>query len=224
MKITLIHGDNQVAARDRFLKIVETIKARGWDVVVINSTTKLADQLTSNSLFSDNILFVRENNVDKISPEDFTWMSKNFTGYNINLLLYHKGNLAKTVVNKFPKETKVENYDLPKELFKFLEIIYPGNSQEVLKFFHNLIKTEAVELIFTMLARQVKDLYWIMMDEKSTGYPSWRIGKLKSQAKRFTQKQLESFINELSEIDIKTKTSQGQLTHLLDFLFVKTLE
>ena len=58
----------------------------------------------------------------------------------------------------------------------------------------------------------------------SIPYPSWRVGKLKSQASKFTIEQLKYLIEKLSEIDIKVKTSKADLTNELDLLIIKQLE
>ena len=61
MKITLIHGEDAQAARLRFTKITEAIRLRGWEIVSIDISKTLGEQLRSNSLFEEQILFICEN-------------------------------------------------------------------------------------------------------------------------------------------------------------------
>jgi DNA polymerase III delta subunit len=215
MKITLIHGEDTNSARQRTIKITDAIKQRGWEIVNIDSSKTLGEQLRSDSLFGEQILFVYEN-VEKISAKDLDWLNKNSENYDSNLLLYYKNLASKTFTSKLPKSTKIESFDVPQELFKMLELMYPGNSKIFFTTFKRVLKSQPVELVFAMLARQVKDMYWCLVDEGSTGMPSWRVGKIKNQANRFGIERLASLINKLADIDVKTKTS--------NFVLVKNLE
>src|SRR6185369_4746558 len=106
----------------------------------------------------------------------------------------------------------------------FLDLIKPGNSDQVIRMFHQIIETEAVELVFALIARQMKDLYLVKMDTNSVQIPSWKASKLKSQANAFTAEELKHFISSLADIDIEAKTSKSDLVSSLDLLFVKSLE
>ena len=216
MKVTLIHGDDILKARNRYRHIVDAIRVRGWEIVNINLSRPIAEQLRSNSLFSDEILFVLET-AEKLTTADLSWLTKNASDYSANLLLLYKGKVLKTYINKLPKETKEEKFEIPQELFKMLDSTYPGNTRVVLNLVHKVVKNQPVELVFFMLARQFRDLYWVLVDEKSTGLPSWRIGKMKVQAKRFGEEKLGKMINKLADLDIKSKTSQLDLDKLQKF-------
>jgi len=223
MKITLIHGEDAQAARQRFTKISEAIRARGWEIVNLEPNKTLGEQLRSDSLFGEQILFTFEN-VEKAVAKDLEWLAKNSESFDSNLLLYYKNTAPKTFISKLPKTTKIESFDTPQELFKMLELMYPGNSQVFFTTFKRVLKTQPIELIFAMLARQVKDMYWCLMDEKSTGMPDWRAGKLKNQANKFGLEKLTKLITKLAEIDIKAKTSNTDLTQSLDLLLLSHLE
>ncbi len=223
MKVTLIHGDDILKARNRYRHIVDAIHVRGWEIVNINLSRPIAEQLRSNSLFSDEILFVLET-AEKLTTADLSWLTKNASDYSANLLLLYKGKVLKTYINKLPKETKEEKFEIPQELFKMLDSTYPGNTRVVLNLVHKVVKNQPVELVFFMLARQFRDLYWVLVDEKSTGLPSWRIGKMKVQAKRFGEEKLGKMINKLADLDIKSKTSQLDLDQSLDLFLISSLQ
>ena len=57
----------------------------------------------------------------------------------------------------------------------------------------------------------------------SPNYPDWRLNKLKSQSNKFSDKLLKEIINDLSNIDVKVKTSKANLKDSLDLLIVKKL-
>ena len=123
-----------------------------------------------------------------------------------------------------PADFKLEKFELPKILFTSLESFYPGNSERAIRLLHDLIKTEAVEMIFFMLSRHLRDLYWISTDPKSPQFPAWRASKLKSQANKFGTERLIQIISDLSDIDIDVKTSKANLLTSLDLLMVKQLK
>ncbi|MEK7526525.1 MAG: hypothetical protein AAB546_03540 [Patescibacteria group bacterium] len=223
MKITLIHGEDAQAARLRFTKITEAIRLRGWEIVSIDISKTLGEQLRSNSLFEEQILFICEN-LEKMPAKDLDWLGKNFANFDSNLLLYYKNNAPKTFLSKLPKTIKIESFDIPMELFKMLELMYPGNAKNFFVTFKRVLKKQPVELVFAMLARQVKDMYWCLVDEKSMGMPSWKAGKIKSQANKFGLEKLTTLISRLAQIDMKTKTSNTDLPQSLDLLLISHLE
>jgi hypothetical protein len=224
IKITLIHGDDVVASRKRLTKIAETVKQRGWEIINLNPNTNLPDQLSGNLLFNDKVLFILENNLDKLTTKDFDWININQPLLDINLLLFSGKEVGKLAIKKFPKDLNEEKFELPQELFKFLEIVYPGNFKQTISFLDRLTKDQPIELVFTMLARHIKDLYWVLADEQTLTYPSWRMGKLKSQGTKFGLEKLKNLISEFSNIDIQTKTSQANLRQSLDFTLLANLE
>ena len=75
-----------------------------------------------------------------------------------------------------------------------------------------------------MICRQFRDLYWVLEDESSMGLPSWRAGKLKSQASRFTKEKLKKIISDLSDADFQAKTGVIDIATSLDLLIARELE
>ena len=75
-----------------------------------------------------------------------------------------------------------------------------------------------------LLARHLKDVYKVLVSPESVNLPSWRLGKLKSQSKRFTKEKLEDIIGELASIDVETKTSDASVVELLDILIIGKLK
>jgi hypothetical protein len=212
MKIIVLHGDDTAKSYERLMKFVEAAKKRGWEIVT--------DEFPNTpSLFGTDRLIIYR---------DFSLLTKrdiiNFDKFDGTLVIYHDGVLPQTFLKLMPKDFKMEKFDLPKLLFTFLESFYPGNSLRCLKMLHNLAEFQAVELIFFMLARHLRDLYWVSVDTKSVQFPAWRMSKLKSQAEKFGEEKLKQVISKLSDIDIAVKTSKGDLLTELDLLIVKQLE
>ena len=219
MRISLIHGENVVVAYERYRQLVDSSKIKGFEIVQISDLHNIVSQ----SLFEEKVVFTVDRPKD-IKPNDWKWLSKNSSGYNSNLLIYWEGNASSVVLGFLPKSVTVEKFDLPKILFNFLDSFYHGNCQKILGLLDRLVKNQPIELVFSMLARHLRDLYWVKVEEESLDYPDWRVLKLAKQAAKFTTSDLEFLISALSEIDIKTKTSDSDLRTMLDLMIVKYLK
>lgn len=215
MKIIILHGEDTNKSYARLTKFIDTAKKRGWEII--------NDEIPNTlSLFGAERLIVYRD-YKLISKADI----KNLERFEDTLVIYHTSDLPQTFLKSLPKEIKIEKFDVPKILFSFLENIYPGNIKTCLKMLHQITQTQAVELVFFFIARQFKDLYLVSVSSKNldnTGFPSWKLNKLKFQANKFKKGQIERIINSLSEIDIKVKTSQTDLLSALDLLMIKELE
>ena len=156
------------------------------------------------------------------------WIKNNSPRLDGTLIVYHPNLLAKTKIAKLPKLDKIEEFKLPKLIWSFLESFYPGNADRCFRMFNKIVETEPVEFVFALLARQMRDLYWVKAEEeeKKVGenFQAWRVGKLRSQANKFGECQIKEIINNLAEIDIKVKTSKADLASSLDFLIATRLE
>ena len=142
----------------------------------------------------------------------------------ITIVIFSTSVLTKTFLSSLPEERIIEEYNLPSILFKFLESFYPGNSEGCIKLLYELKSVTPIELVYTMLARHLKDIYWVKKDIKSLNYPTWRLNKLSSQSSKFSEKKLKRIINMSAEGDIKFKTSSSTLDTSLDLLILTELE
>lgn len=225
MKILVIHGDHVTKSYEKLESVISSSKKKGWEIVRIDGTKsgELQDALRSNSLFNDKRLFVLEN-INKLNKKSLDWLFDNVEKIDGYLIIYQESILGVTITKNLPKGTKIEEFSLPKLIFKFSDSFFPGNGANCLKLLHEIIKTEPVEFVFSLLAKHLRDLYWIMVDIKSVTYPSWRIAKLKSQSFRFAQGKLSEVINLLAEVDISAKTSKANLIDSLDRIIITKLE
>lgn len=207
MKIFVIHGENILQSYSRFTKFISEAKKRNWEI-----SDYSIDAATTPSLFGKERFFVLRD-YKLLTKADIEILSE----YSGNLVIYFEGELPATFLNILPRDTKKELFEMPKVIFKFLETFS-------LKLFHQLIETQPIEQVFPMIARQVRDLYWVKVDPKSLNYPSWRISKLKSQASKFSKVELAELIGKLSDIDYAVKTGKADLETSLDLLIIKNLQ
>ncbi len=223
MKIIVLHGDDERKIYGRLQKFVDVARIRSWEVVNIEDTALFRENISSASLFGGERFFILKD-ASKLVKKDFEWIRKNEPNLSGNLIIYNEGYIAKKILDSLPKDAKVEEFKLPKLIFNFLETLIPGNSQKSLKLLHQIIERDAPEMVFMLIVRQFRDLYWAKVDADSMPYPDWRILKLKSQSSKFSGDLLKGIINKLAEIDIEVKTSKAEIVSSLDLLMVKQLK
>ncbi len=219
MRISLIHGEDVLRAYERYRELVDGAKVKGFDSVSIKELQEIVGQ----SLFEEKTVFVLEK-ANKVNLKEWKWLGKNAAKYNSNLLIYWEGSAPLTVTRNLPKDAKLQKFDVPKIIFSFLESFYPGNAETILRVLNELVKSEAIELVFHLLARQMRDLYWVKVAPQTLQMPDWRVGKLKSQSGKFSDGQLKEVINGLACVDVKVKTSGVDLKTELDLLVVNYLK
>lgn len=224
MKIIVLHGDDTLRSYERLQKFVKAARRRNWEVQrVSDSSFNLSEILVSDSLFQKERLVVVEDSklIDKTLVK---WLQKKADSINVTIVIYGGRTLTKAFIKSLPKIEKVEEFKVPKLIWQFLDSFYPGNVKKILPQLHEIVKKEPVEFVFALLAKLLRDLYWVKVDSKTLTYPSWRIGKLKHQAAKFKKFKLRELISGLASADIKSKTSQSNLLTELDFIIASKLE
>lgn len=223
MNIVVLHGDDTAKSYLRLTKFIEVAKKRSWEIVKIDPKIHdLPEVIVSSSLFEKEKLVVLEG-AKNLKKSDIKWLKEKSKNYSSTLVIYNEGLILKSLIKDIPV-TKLEEFKLPRLVFKFLDSIYPGNAAVSLRLLEEVLKEEPPEMIFAILGRQLRDLYWVINDSTSLNYPSWRIARLKSQGDKFKDGSLEDLINSLAKIDIKVKTSQLTLRESLDFIIATKLE
>lgn len=224
MNITLIHGEDKSKSGQKLIELMDYYKNKGTSIERIDLRDKdINDVLSSVSLFPGERVFIIED-IKSISDGTLAWLKKNADNMESDMILYSDKELTKTQINSLPNIHKEYNHKIPKVIWSFIESFYPGNAKNCLQLFRKVVKNEPDQFVFEMLARQVRDLYWVKMDPKGYDGPSWKKGKLASQASKFTQEDLKIVIEKLADADVKSKTSNDKLPDLLDFIIITELE
>ena len=224
MKILLIHGDNTFESYNKLREVLNSSKEKGYRIEnILNTDFNFKEKLSSKGLFPEKIIFLLEN-INLLKSDDFLWINNNVSISDLFIIIYNDGLLGKTIINKLPKNTVINEYKLPQPLWKFLDSFYPENCNKSLQLLNECIKNSPKEFIFTMLSRHLKDLYWAKIEPNGLDYQEWRITKLQNQAGKFSKNLLKSVINDMSEIDLKVKTSKAELLSSLDFIIIEKLE
>ena len=222
MKIVVIHGDDIKSSRERFNTIVKGVKKKGWSVNTLSSKDNIESKLTSLSIFDTQDLYVIDD-ISDFSQKDLDWIIKNEKKFTSQLLIFSKKPILKTLLKKL-NDAKIEEFTLPKNLFNFIDSLYPGNSTLAIKLFENLMKEkQPLELLISLMAKQFRDMLWILSGGEGLTYPEWRKKKLRTQANKYSIIELENIITCLSDIDYKSKTSDINTQLLVEMLIVENL-
>lgn len=212
MKVILLHGDDITKSYGRLQKFVTSAKNRGWEIGY--------DDLEFNpSLFTKNKLIILRD-LKLLSARAIKTLQK----LEGTLVIYKEGQANASLIRGLPKDTKVEEYKLPKEIWKFLENLVPGKGDKLVGDLASIVLVEPPEFVFSLISKQFRDLYWGKISSKTLPYPSWRISKIVAQASRFEENQLKNIISDLAEIDWMVKTGKKEMLTALDLLILKHLE
>lgn len=225
MKVIVLHGDNHVASYERLQKFIDVGQDRGWDIIRIDDKSQsVSESLASQGLFEKDKLIV-VNDFSLINKSDFKWINEKKNSIDGTIVIFSKKPLTKTKLKALKKIDKVEEFKLPKLIWKFLDSFYPGNSENSLKLLNGLSENEPIEFVFSLLGRHVRDVYWAKVEPETIPYPSWRVGKLKGQAAKFSSSdEIKNLVDELAKADIESKTGGNDIKDLLDFIIITKLE
>lgn len=137
MRIIILHGQNSTKSYERLTRFIDEAKSRGWEIIY-------DDVSATPSLFGkQRITIVR----------DIKLIPRNIERIQGTLIIYSDSDLPLSFLKKF-KDAKIEKFDLPKIIWKFLE-------KPSVKLFHEVIKKEPVELVFHLLAKKLRRTKYI---------------------------------------------------------------
>jgi DNA polymerase III delta subunit len=212
MKFIILSGEDIGKSYERLKAFTDEAKKRNWEILYDDLS------LTPSLFGKERLIVIRDY---RLITKKILSSLENTVG---TLVIYHQSDIPKTFREALPKDTKVEEYKLPKLIWTFLENMRPGNPEQSVQIFHKVIERDAPEFIFTLIAKQFRNLYWVKTDPSSLPLESWKVGRLKSQAAKFSVEKLKEIIEKLSEIDILVKTSKAEIVSSLDLLLIKQLE
>ena len=222
MKVLILHGDYQVKSYERLSSILKSTKKRGFEINRISAEDSLAEKISSKSLFSIPSLFVLEK-IKQAKKGDLKWLKKNIASFDVNIVVYEPSKLSKTIINSFPK-AKVEEFKLPKYIWKFLDEFYPGNLKSVLRLLHELVKTEAPELIVGLLNWRLSDIYIFLKEPAKISYDTWRLKRLENQANKYSEAKVVKILRMLGKADFEAKIGKTEILTSLDLIIASELE
>lgn len=142
MKIIILHGDDTAASYERLTRFIDEAKKRRWEIIY-------DDLAVTPSLFgSPRLAVVRDLKVFK--PKSIKALDK-IPG---TLVVYNEGVLAASYLKIFVNNAKVERFDIPKIIWKFLD-------KPSVKLLHEVVKKEPIELVFHLFAKRLRRTKYI---------------------------------------------------------------
>lgn len=228
MTISIFHGEGTALSRKALQDAIALDKESGHEIRFLEGDKLLARDLdtalSTESLFSSETLVI-ENLLSRLRSKEKDACINLLASYqgNKHILLWDKKEITKPNLSKL-SSAKISLSKAPTSLFAFLESIEPGNAKRALDLLHEAIKSSEDIIVFTMLARQISYLI-IMKSAQNPKFAPWQLGKLRSQASKWSDKQLKSFLSDLLKIDLAVKTGTTKLSYgdQLDLLLTTLL-
>ncbi len=214
--LTLIHGDNQVASRNKLVELMDNLKARGEDINTLAADkldrAKLESALLSESLFGGQKTLVLESlySLPKSKKKDEFINLICFASTDV--ILWEKKLLGKLELKKLPTNLQVYEFKITPKLWNFLDQLSPNpkNKTTLLKLFKESVMGESAEFVFLMLARQLRLLIQVKEGAPLKLAPFMH-SKLQRQSQAFSLEQLLTLHQKLYTIDQKLKQSASLL-------------
>lgn len=208
--IYLLHGDNLVASREFLKTLTDSAKNRKQSVIRLNGIQTRSEDfiqaLDSQYLFGpDNLVIVEQlfSRPRSAEQKQILQFLRKYEG-SVEVVFWEKKEVGKVLQRNLPKRTVIKLFKTPATIFKFLDSLAPVSKKEALGLLIHLNKNETPDLVFYMLARQIRLLLLVSSGGEVKG-PPWMIAKLKRQAANFSLNQLLTTYQQLFRIDEQVK-------------------
>ncbi len=212
-KIIVIHGDNEVEAKNYLFDLIQQFKTENFEIKRINQINfqfnYIEQILGENNLFVNKTILLFEyflcQPLKKIKP-----FLDLFNKTQKTLIFFDKKKIKETTLKKIQinqiKEFKINNL-----LFQFLDSLKPhSHKPSLLTLYHQILEYNDAHFIFLMIVRQFK-LLILTKKNKLTNQKSFMQQKLHRQANCFQSAQLEKLTKELLHLDYQLKKTLNLL-------------
>ena len=226
--LTIIHGDDTSSSRNYYLS--ERQKAAEKKIVDGNTTTltDLMQIFSGNGLFGDQeTIFIEELVSKRKSTKDIEELVSFVTSQtDATVFVWESKLLTPKQVGLFGKAV-IKEFKIPTVIFAFLDTLKPGNAQQMIKFYHDVLQQEDAMYILVMLLRQTRILLALSDPAENTisevtRMSPWQKSKMQKQAKLFTQKKLLHMHEQLFQLEYGQKTGNltSSLSDSIDFFLL----
>ncbi len=226
--IHIITGEDIVNSRK---KLDELLKESSNTVRIDGKKGTVSEfeiSLVSDSMFDDKKIIVVEQ-FSKLKPQDkFIEILTRVQDDDFTLILWDEVDLSAKF--KSLKSAKTSSFTFPKVYFQFMDSLTPASSASNVKALRDVLKSFEPEQILYSIIKRLRQLLVL----KSANYSDfsefgrmqdWQIGRLKSQANKWTEAELKKAFLEYGSLDEKVKTSglTMDLSKHLDILLLSDL-
>jgi DNA polymerase III delta subunit len=211
----VIHGEDVVSSRKLLNSLRKEAKEKGLQVVALTgsgiSLGQVKQAVETGGLFGSDQLLIIEGLFTGASSKAKTEVIAYLKIEKPEMVIIWEG--KKIDGRKLTAMgAQVSEYKVNSKIFTFLEAVRPGNTSHLVPLFDEVTKGEAVELVFFLLVRQVRQLIEVASDPNGYKGPSWLKSKLLTQANEFGLEGLLELHQQLYEIDMGQKTGRDSLS------------
>ncbi|MEP7167494.1 MAG: hypothetical protein ABI758_05960 [Candidatus Woesebacteria bacterium] len=214
---TILHGDDEIKTHTELARLVDEAKKRGVQILHIEAKgvtiPDLESSIGTQELFASEKMVIvdRLHSLPKSKSKDelIEWIASQ-KSTTVHIVFVESKVLTPTQLKKFP-ESQALLFKLPGLLFHFVETLGIQSSSTLITTFHQVLNTQDVEFVFTMIVRQIRILIAFVADGTYEGPPFGR-QKIQTQARSFSLDGLLSIHKKLLEIDTRQKTSRASLS------------
>lgn len=206
-------GENRVKSRQALGEIKSKADREGKEVIRLEGKklelSELKQALEAESLFGDGKQVVVEELFSapdsKRKQELINYLKKNET----DLIIWEGKKIDRRKLKSF--KAKIKEFEVSSLIFKLMDSLAPGNTEEMLEYLKECLEQESAEMVFYMLARQVRLMLQASQAAKEFQGPGWLKKKMGSQAESFGEEGLLALHQKLYEIDKGVKTGSNPL-------------
>ena len=214
--ICFFHGSDQLISRQQLFDLTNQAKEEEKEIIKLNglrvNLTEVLQALQSSSLFDQQRLIIIENLFSRPKSKEKEKIIKFLKKEKItaDLVFWEKKEISGRTLRWLPKNWQIKKFKTAAIIFKFLDSFKPSNNQETINLLHQCLKQQSPEMVFYMLARQIKNLILAKdLGKKGLVGAPWQKGKLVKQANYFTLNQLISLYKQLLKMDTYLKTGKS---------------
>lgn len=212
----IIHGDDSLSSYKRLSDLLESRKSQGIEVIVKDGTeldlATLHQEVGAENLFGGKSVLVIKSLLSGLkSKQKDGLIGALIKMIAVEVILYEPKGVSDTALKPFAK-AQIEAFNISPVIFKFLDVLRPGNTRVILQAWNRLLELgHEPEYVFTMVVRQIRLLIQAKSGAsylKLSPYPQKLITV---QANYFTLNQLLDLHHELYETDKRIKTGLSTL-------------
>lgn len=211
--IHLFHGDDNYQSRQQLFSVLRKYQdTNHLSAKEINaeSIVKFTGSLFSSqnqALVLNQLFSLPQSKLKKILP-----LIKKISQI-VDIFIWEEKKIVPQKISLLGSDVKVSLFQLPANLFKFLDAI--GVKTDIcLNFLIKALKTHPPELIFYLAEKRLRELLLAKGNPQVLKLAAWQKSKLLSQAQKLDLEEIKLIYLKLIEIDWQNKT--GQLGNSLE--------
>ncbi len=212
----IIHGDNTILSYKKLILLQEEYLRVGRTIISLDPSsltlTQLRQELSPQDLFGNSNLIVISNLLSSAKSAKKEKILDFLESQNSDSLILYEGKAINLNSLRRFKGAKVETFKLETYIFKFLDLLKPGNTRNIISGYTKLVaEGSEPEYIFAMILRQVR-----LLIQTKTKYGGIKISPyakkyLDQQASLFSLDKLLELHSKLYQIELGVKSGSNPI-------------